>query len=165
MFLWITLKKHLERYGKLVASCISFLLQYFPKCSFDKKDPTKAAIPLNWLLLFIVYLEGIWQWKGYGARWDAAIDTQESTVKRHLFRSALGGSERWSGHSAVNHCAIMESGCGEKKWKSYCILGGLLYLEWVTMSVKAPPSRNSMTTHSSSPTRKLSYMSTMLGWW
>ena len=36
-------------------------------------------------------------------------------------------------------------------------------LEWVTISVKAPPSRNSMTTQSSSSTKKLSYISTMLG--
>jgi len=38
----------------------------------------------------------------------------------------------------------------------------LTHLECVTMSVSAPPCRYSMTTQSSSPTKKLSYMSTML---
>ena len=39
------------------------------------------------------------------------------------------------------------------------------YLEWVTISVRAPPSKNSMTTQSSSSTRNESCIWTMLGWW
>lgn len=36
---------------------------------------------------------------------------------------------------------------------------------WVTMSVRLPPSMNSITTHNSSSTRCAEYISTMLGWW
>ena len=48
-------------------------------------------------------------------------------------------------------------------WWMMCIC--YTHLECVTMSVRAPPWRYSITTHSSSPTRKLSYMSTMFRWW
>lgn len=114
----------------------------------------------NWVTFYVTVDDSLWM------KVSQCFQALSANLKRRK-KEKISSYIRISNTLHTLKALIIESGVPgtERQQKITVAICSSSILAWVTMSVSAPPSRNSITTQSSSSTKKESYISTMFGWW